>query len=198
MRKIAVVGSFVMDLIAQVDEFPQEGQTVIGKGFVTLPGGKGANQAVSASRQGADVAMYGRVGDDDFGKTFLGLFESEGIDTGRVKMLKEFPTAMGLIQLNRSGENKIVVVPGANFGYELDDLIRDSEDFLKADLVLAQLELKPEVTFKLIELCFDAKVPIILNPAPATAIPDDILSKITILTPNETELEIFRACRLTP
>ncbi len=190
-RKIAVVGSFVMDLIATVDNFPKAGQTIIGNVMQTFPGGKGANQAVAAARLGAEVQMFGKVGNDANGFIFMELFREEKIDVTHVQMHADLPTAMGLIQINALAENKIVVIPGANYGYTLEDLLRDSAYFLSADLVVAQLELKHEVVFKLIELCAENKVPIVLNPAPAVALSDEILSKVTYLTPNETELEIL-------
>lgn len=195
-KKIAVVGSFVMDLIAKVEAFPHAGQTIIGKAMETFPGGKGANQAVAAARLGADVQMFGKLGDDANGAEFLTLFNKEKIDVSCVQMHRELPTAMGLIQINAQAENKIVVIPGANFGYTIDDLLRDSEEFLKADLVVTQLELQHEVVFKLIELCADHNVPIILNPAPAVPLSDKILSKVSYLTPNETELEILTDMRV--
>lgn len=191
MSQISVVGSFVMDLIGTVDDFPQDGQTVIGKSFYTMPGGKGANQAVAAARLGADVAMYGRVGADGYGDAFLKLFSEEGIDVSDVKKLSELPTALGLIQINKHAENKIVVIPGANYGYSLNDVDADAEKFLDTEYVIVQLELLHDVTYKIINRCYEARVPVILNPAPAVPIKDDILSKVTILTPNETELEIL-------
>ena len=191
MSKISVVGSFVMDLIGTVDEFPKEGQTVIGKSFYTMPGGKGANQAVAAARLGADVAMYGRVGADGYGDAFLTLFEAEGIDVSDVKQLSDYPTALGLIQINKHAENKIVVIPGANFGYTLEDVKKDAGKFSNSEYVIVQLELQHDVTYKIIETCYDAGVNVILNPAPAVPIPSEVLSKVTYLTPNETELEIL-------
>ncbi len=191
MKTIAVVGSLVMDLVAQVDAFPLEGQTIIGGDFSSHPGGKGANQAVSAARMGAQVKMYGKVGADDYGKTFLEVLNNEGIDAAGVSVDAEAPTALGLIQINRCAENKIVVVPGANYAYSCDDLERDLEAVLNCDLVIAQLELRHEVTYALIEACDKAGVPVILNPAPAVELPVSVLSKVTYLTPNETELGIL-------
>ena len=190
-RKIAVVGSFVMDLIATVDDFPKAGQTIIGNVMQTFPGGKGANQAVAAARLGASVQMFGKLGNDANGYAFMDLFRKEKIDVTHVQMHETLPTAMGLIQINAQAENKIVVIPGANYGYTIEDLLSDSEHFLKADLVVAQLELKHEVVFKLVELCAENKVPLVLNPAPAINLSEAIMSKVTYLTPNETELEIL-------
>lgn len=191
MSKISVVGSFVMDLIGTVEDFPKDGQTVIGKTFYTMPGGKGANQAVAAARLGADVAMFGRVGEDGYGDTFLKLFREEGIDVSNVKQLVEQPTALGLIQINNRAENKIVVIPGANYGYTLEDVTTDADKFLASEYVIVQLELLLDVTYAIIKRCHDAGVKVILNPAPAVPIPNEVLSMVSILTPNETELEIL-------
>ena len=196
MSRITVVGSFVMDLIGTVDQFPLDGQTVIGKTFNTMPGGKGANQAVSAARLGGDVSMVGRVGDDAYGKVFLELFKAEGINTDRVQALEGFPTGVGLIQINSKAENKIVVIPGANYGYTIGDLSADAHEIMKSDYVVLQLELLHEVTEKTIDLCAKAGVKVILNPAPAVPLNKEILSKVTYLTPNETELEILSGIKV--
>lgn len=193
---ITVVGSFVMDLIGTVDNFPLEGQTVIGKTLRTFPGGKGANQAVAASRLGGNVKMVGMVGKDDFGNTFKNLFQDEGIDIEHVLTSETEPTAVGLIQINKLGENKIVVIPGANFEYSLENLNNIEVEIKKSKLIVAQLELRHEITFKLIEMCYELDIPIILNPAPAVKIKEDILNKITYLTPNETELEILSGIKI--
>lgn len=196
MSRITVVGSFVMDLIGTVDQFPLDGQTIIGKTFNTMPGGKGANQAVAAARLGGDVSMVGRVGDDAYGKIFLELFKAEGIHTDCVQALEGFPTGVGLIQINSKAENKIVVIPGANYGYTVDDLLADVHEIIQSEYVVLQLELLHDVTAKTIELCASAGVKLILNPAPAVPLNKEILSKVTYLTPNETELEILSGIKV--
>lgn len=196
MRTITVVGSFVMDMIGTVDKFPLEGETVIGKTLKTFPGGKGANQAVAAARLGGKVNMIGMVGKDDFGNTFKSLFKDENIDITHVLTSETEPTAVGLIQINGLGENKIVVIPGANYEYSIEDLEEVREVLKNSNLVITQLELKHEVTFKLIRICHELNVPLILNPAPAIEIPKEYLEKITYLTPNETELEILTGIRV--
>ncbi len=124
-------------------------------------------------------------------------FEEENIDISNVLSHSSLPTAVGLIQINKHAENKIVVIPGANYGYTVDELNEASKYFLDADLVITQLELEHDVTFELIEICAVNDVPIILNPAPAIAIPSGILKKVTYLTPNETELEILTGIKVT-
>ena len=196
MSRITIVGSFVMDLIGTVDQFPLDGQTVIGKTFNTMPGGKGANQAVAAARLGGDVSMVGRVGDDAYGKLFLELFKAEGINTDGVKALDGLPTGVGLIQINSKAENKIVVIPGANYGYTVGDLSADVHKIITSEFVVLQLELLHEVTAKTIEICASAGVKVILNPAPAVPLNKEILSKVAYLTPNETELEILSGIKI--
>ncbi|MCD5414385.1 MAG: ribokinase [Clostridiales bacterium] len=191
MSKITVIGSFVMDLIGIVNEFPLAGQTVIGKSMKTFHGGKGANQAVSAARLGGKVSMVGMVGNDDYGNTFKFLLKKENIDMSCVLTSQIEPTGVGLIQVNRLGENKIVVIPGANYEYSINDLEAVKEQIKKSGIVITQLELKHEVTFRLINLCDELNVPIIVNPAPAIKIQEEYYSKITYLTPNETELGIL-------
>jgi ribokinase len=196
MNKITVVGSFVMDLIGTMENFPLEGQTIIGNTFKTLPGGKGANQAVSAARLGCQVEMIGTVGNDAFGDTFKKVFKEENIDITHVQTSSVSPTAVGLIQINNKGENKIVVIPGANYDYSIEDLNNVRQVIKDSNLIVAQLELKHEITFALIELCHELNVPIVLNPAPAIPINPSYLKKVTYLTPNETELEILSGIKV--
>ncbi len=196
MNKITVVGSFVMDVIGTMDDFPLEGQTIIGKKMFTLPGGKGANQAVAAARLGGNVTMIGMVGNDPYGDRFKRLFSEENIDISNVLTSYDEPTAVGLIQTNNKGENKIVVIPGANYDFKISDLEKVKDILKESKIVIAQLELKQEVTFRLIDLCYELNVPIILNPAPAIPIEDKYLKKLTYLTPNETELEILTGLKV--
>lgn len=191
MAKITVIGSFVMDMVARLEEFPKAGQTVLGKSLGVYPGGKGANQAVAARRLGGDVEMIGCVGKDGNGKTFLDLLRREGIETSHIKESEEVPTAIAQIQIDQAGENKIVVIPSANHAFTKDDLHSLKEVFSKTELVVMQLELEYEVSLEILRVCKELKVPVILNPAPAVKLPKEILGLATYVTPNETELEIL-------
>jgi ribokinase len=191
MGKIIVVGSIAMDIIAEVDEFPQEGQTIIGRSLKTLPGGKGSNQAVAAARLGAEVEMAGMVGMDAYGETYKRIFKEEGIEARHVLTHDTEPTAVGLIQTNRHGENKIVVIPGANYGYKTDELEAIKPILKASSLVVTQLEQRYEVVCRLIELCDTLGVPLMLNPAPAVPMEASLLCKVAYVTPNETELAIL-------
>lgn len=191
MSKITVVGSFVMDMVARLEEFPKAGQTVLGKSLGIYPGGKGANQAVAARRLGGDVEMIGCVGKDGNGKTFLDLLRREGIETSHIKESEEVPTAIAQIQIDQAGENKIVVIPSANHAFTKEDLYAVREVLSKTELVVMQLELEYEVSLEILRVCKELEVPVILNPAPAVKLPKEILGLATYVTPNETELEIL-------
>ncbi len=191
MSKITVVGSFVMDMVARLEEFPKAGQTVLGKSLGIYPGGKGANQAVAARRLGGDVEMIGCVGKDGNGKTFLDLLRREGIETSHIKESEEVPTAIAQIQIDQAGENKIVVIPSANHAFTKEDLYAVKEVLSKTKLVVMQLELEYEVSLEILRVCKELEVPVILNPAPAVKLPKEILGLATYVTPNETELEIL-------
>lgn len=191
MSKITVVGSFVMDMVARLEEFPKAGQTVLGKSLGIYPGGKGANQAVAARRLGGDVEMIGCVGKDGNGKTFLDLLRREGIETSHIKESEEVPTAIAQIQIDQAGENKIVVIPSANHAFTKEDLYAVKEVLSKTELVVMQLELEYEVSLEILRVCKELEVPVILNPAPAVKLPKEILGLATYVTPNETELEIL-------
>ena len=191
MAKITVIGSFVMDMVASVEVFPWAGQTVLGSELHLYPGGKGANQAVAARRLGGDVEMIGCVGDDENGRTFLRLLEEEGIFSEHVRVCRGVPTAVAQVQINRSRENKIVVIPAANHAFTAED-VRALEPILRrTDLVVMQLELPRETSFELLRLCARLRKPLILNPAPAFPLPNELLACASYVTPNETELEIL-------
>lgn len=191
MSKITVVGSFSMDMTVMMKEFPLEGQTIIGQTMIKNPGGKGANQCIACARLGGDTEMIGMLGEDENAKEIRALFIQEGVNISHVLSTNQEPTTIALIEINEKGQNKIVVVPAANFKYSIQDLHAIKEVLANTELVVAQLELTPEVTFELVRLCDEVKVPIILNPAPAISLPEDILAKVTYLTPNETELSII-------
>lgn len=188
MSGILVIGSFVMDMVATVDEFPQVGQTIIGNDLKKYPGGKGANQCVTIARLGQEVNMIGKVGKDDNGDVFKQLFEKEGISAKDILTCNQHPTGLGLIQLDKHHDNKIVVIPGANHSLTIEELVKYEESIKAADYVLTQLELNLEVECEIIKMCHKHQVKLILNPAPAADLPLDILQKVYLITPNETEL----------
>lgn len=191
MSRITVVGSFSMDLTVTMSQFPKEGQTIIGKKMLKNPGGKGANQCIAAARLGGDVEMIGMVGNDENGRIIKDLFTLEGVNIDHVLTTDKEPTTIALIEIDDTAQNKIVVVPAANFVYSVEDLHAVKDVIANTEMVVAQLEMRLDVMEELAELCRQYNVPMILNPAPAVPLSDELLSKVTYLTPNETELSVI-------
>jgi ribokinase len=191
MASVLVIGSSNTDMVVKVDRFPQPGETLLGGEFFMFPGGKGANQAVAAARLGAKVTFVCRVGDDLFGKKALQGFRDEGIETRFAITDRESASGVALITVNRQGENEIVVAQGANARLSVQDIGSCAPAFAEADVVLAQLEVPlPVVEFACSE-CTRLNKRIILNPAPARALPDSVLSGLFLITPNETEAALL-------
>jgi ribokinase len=186
MARVVVVGSINMDMVVATDVFPRLGETLFGKRFSTNPGGKGANQAVAAARLGADVTMIGCVGADAFGEQMKATLDREGIDTRWVSTGRE-ATGIASITLT-GGDNAIVVVPGANHELAPADIDRAHSAFRDADVVLAQLEVPLATVLHAARLAHTLGKPFFLNPAPAVALPDELIALATLLTPNEHEL----------
>ncbi|MFC7420783.1 ribokinase [Iodobacter arcticus] len=187
MTKVVVVGSINMDLVVHTQQFPRMGETLIGEQFATHPGGKGANQAVAAQRLGASVAMVGCIGNDEFGQALKAGLVAEGIDTRWLKTSPDTATGVALITLCL-GDNAIVVVPGANHQLSPSDINAAEAAFIDADVILAQLEIPLDTVMASARLAQKHGKPFFLNPAPAQALPAELLALCTLLTPNEFEL----------
>lgn len=188
--KILVVGSFVMDLIVSTERFPNSGETVLGKGFQTAPGGKGANQAVQAARLGADVTMVGKVGKDDFGKSLMNSCKESGIHTDFVAVDPTVSSAVGNVQLEVNGtetKNRIIVVPGANMTITPDDVAFLKETIDQYDMVILQLEIPMAINELVAEYAHDKGIPVMLNSAPSAPLSEKLLSCLTYISPNEHE-----------
>lgn len=186
MARVVVVGSINMDMVVVTDTFPRLGETLFGTRFSTHPGGKGANQAVAAARLGAHVTMIGRVGADAFGEEMKATLAHEGIDVSHVTTAR---AATGIASITLTGgDNAIVVVPGANHELTPGDIDRARAAFEQADVVLAQLEVPLATVLHAAHLARECGKPFVLNPAPAIALPDELLALTTLLTPNEHEL----------
>ncbi|AQU80477.1 MULTISPECIES: ribokinase [Planococcus] len=184
---ITVVGSINMDLVIQTDRFPKQGETTLGTLYTTVPGGKGANQAVAAARLGNKVQMIGAVGQDAFGTELVAGLESEGI---QVESIKRIDGASGIANILLSeGDNRIIVVPGANHSVTAEEIVAFTEQLAASDLVIMQLETPIPVIQQTLKICHQHGVPSILNPAPASGFTADFLPYCTYLTPNETEAE---------
>ena len=188
--RILVVGSFVMDVIATTGQVPRSGQTVYGKSFHMAPGGKGANQALQCARLGADVTLAGCVGDDLFGKVLLETPKASGVDVSRVLVRQGVSSGVGHVTLEvteHTAQNRIVVIPGANRTLTVDEVDWIRQEVAGYDMVLLQLEIPLEVNRAVARWAREAGVPVMLNPAPATDLDDELLRSVTYLTPNEQE-----------
>ena len=194
---IVVVGSINVDLVTTAPAVPSAGQTLIGTGFTTTPGGKGANQAVAAARLGHPVHMIGLVGKDVFGQGLLDNLELSGVDTGAVARV-DGPSGVATICVAAKGENSIVVVPGANGKVTPEFIDRQSNLIRSAGVILCQLELPLETVRHTLELCANSDIPVILDPAPAAALPDGTLKQVDWFTPNETEGGFYLGANLPP
>ncbi|WP_434400163.1 ribokinase [Planococcus sp. 11815] len=183
---ITVVGSINMDLVVGTERFPKQGETVLGNLYTTVPGGKGANQAVAAARLGDQVHMVGAVGSDAFGTQLLSGLETEQIDTQGVK---KTDGASGIANILLSeGDNRIIVVPGANHELTKSDIDAQKKAIEKSSMVILQLELPIPVVEYTLQLAKELGVPAILNPAPAGGF-TEAMKQADFLTPNETEAE---------
>lgn len=189
MNKVLVVGSINMDLVVETAQFPAPGETVLGQGFRTFAGGKGANQAVAACRLGAQVTLIGCVGKDAFGRELIDHLQREGVDTRHVRIDERASTGVASITVCRP-ENSIVVVPGANHALVPDDLLAAEAAFCAADVVLCQLEIPLATVEAAAALAVRHGKPFLLNPAPAIPLPESLLDRVTLLTPNEHEFGI--------
>lgn len=188
MQKIIIIGSSNMDITARVRTLPRPGETIGGGRLSQAGGGKGANQAIAAARLGADVTFVTCVGDDDSGKWMTRNFETDGMDVSKVK-ISSSPTGTALIFVDDNAENCIAVAPGANEDLLPEDMDNVKDCIARSSFMLLQLEIPVRTVCRAMELASEAGVKIVLNPAPMTAIPEEMFSRIYIISPNETEAE---------
>ena len=191
MNKVTVVGSFMYDLVATAPRRPKTGETLIGDSFGMFLGGKGANQAIAASRAGASVTMVGRLGNDLFGNQFLEKFSEEGIKTNFVIQDTENGTGVGMPLIDASGDNSIVIIPQANMALTVENIDKAESVIADSDVLILQCEVPMEANKRAAEIANKNDTLVILNPAPARKIPDTLLSLVDIITPNESEAEIL-------
>lgn len=185
---IVVVGSLNLDLVVHVDKIPGVGETVLGADFQTHPGGKGANQAAEVGLLNHPAHMVGRVGSDDFGKQLRQSLDSKSVNTSAVTTT-EGPSGIAMIEVQASGDNCIVVAPGANALLTPADLDTHIDLIRNASLVLTQLETPITTLEHLAAICQREHIPLMLDPAPAAPLSANLLSRITWITPNETEAQ---------
>jgi ribokinase len=191
MARITVVGSLNMDLVVRTPRIPQPGETIIGTDFLLIPGGKGANQAVAAGKLLAEVRMIGRVGRDDFGQALLDNLARVGVNTDWVTRDEEAATGIALITVETSGQNNIVLAPGANMRVTAADLEAAEEVIAQSSMLLAQLETPMPAIQRAMELAKKHGVTTVLNPAPAQPLPEAVLRCVDYLVPNETETHLL-------
>lgn len=192
MARIIVIGSSNTDMVIKSRKLPLPGETIIGGTFFMNPGGKGANQAVSAARLGGNVTFVTKIGDDVFGNEALAGFNSAKIDTRYIVKDPKNPSGVALINVDENGENSIVVAPGANGVLLPSDLKKEIfNNAAKQDIFLFQLEIPVETVKYAAEIACSKGCKVILNPAPACWLPDNLLKCLYLITPNEVEAGIL-------
>lgn len=186
---ITIVGSINMDIVVQMDTFPKQGETILGQLFTTIPGGKGANQAVAAARLGSDVQIIGALGQDSFGKELRQKLNEENINT---RFVQSTQTSTGIANiLLYENDNRIIVVPGANFDVTPDVVENARSVIEQSKMVVMQLEIPVETIEYTLKLCKELNVPVLFNTAPAANFNIEWMPYITYLTPNETECALL-------
>ncbi|CDO04724.1 Ribokinase [Oceanobacillus picturae] len=187
---ITVAGSINMDLVVTTDRTPNKGETLLGRDFQTNPGGKGANQAVAAARLGNTTNMIGHVGKDAFGVSLIENLTQQNVGTEYVKT-KDGSSGIATITV-AEGDNSIIVIPGANFSWELEEWKQYASIIQKSDVLILQLEIPLNVVEAFANMANKVGTTVILNPAPAQALPATLITLADYLTPNETECkELF-------
>lgn len=189
MSDILVVGSLNADLVVRAPRFPQPGETISGEDLRIIPGGKGANQAVAAARQGASVSMLGRVGQDSFGPELINNLHQNGVDTSHVRIDSQSATGTAIIVVDSKGQNSIVLSPGANGKVSPADV--NAVSFSGYKLLLLQHEIPLEAVASAAQRAKGSGVRVLLNPAPARALSDELISLPDFILPNETELSLL-------
>ncbi len=192
-----VVGSSNTDMIIPLERIPRPGETILGGEFLRAAGGKGANQAVGAARAGGHVTLIARIGRDVFGDEALAGWTRDGIDVRHVVRDRTAPSGVALIFVAKDGENSIAVASGANAGLAPADIKKSAKVIRSAAMLVMQLETPAETVEAAAEMAANAGVRVILNPAPARPLPDSLLERVSILTPNETEAELLTGIKVT-
>src|SRR5277367_983928 len=188
---ITIIGSSNTDMVIRTDHLPEPGETILGGTFFMNAGGKGANQAVAAARLGGKVNFICKTGDDIFGRQSIQLFQEEGIDTSYLIKDPRHPSGVALITVDKNAENCIVVASGANAALKPSDLLLARELILQSSIILMQLEIPLDTVSYAAAMAYEKNIPVVLNPAPACMLPNELLSQISVLTPNKTEAEML-------
>lgn len=198
MGKLVIVGSSNTDMVVRTPRIPEPGETILGGEFAILQGGKGANQAVAAARAGSEVTFIARVGNDDFGKAAVQGYLKDGINTDHILSDDDHSTGVAIIVVDeKTGQNSIVVAPGANGQLQPADIEVSQSVIANADAVLMQLEIPLNTIESVLKIAVENGVKTILNPAPAQPLSDQLLSMVDIITPNESETELLTGFKLS-
>ncbi|MCT8264158.1 ribokinase [Proteus sp. G2618] len=195
-KKLVILGSVNADHILNVAHFPLPGETISGNQFQMVFGGKGANQAVAAGRCGANISFLACLGNDDIGKKAKAQLMTDNIDTKSIELIDDVATGVALIFVNQQGENVIGIHAGANGRLDTSYVQLHGNIIKEADALLMQLESPLDSVLKAAEIAKQENVQVILNPAPAQALPDELLSLVDIITPNETETEYLTGIKV--
>ncbi len=197
MPRIVVVGSLNMDLVVRTPHLPRPGETILGREFMTASGGKGANQTVAAAKLGATVYMIGRVGSDDFGRALRENLRAAGADDSYVSTEDSAASGIAIIEVDDSGQNTIVVAPGANALVTRADVDAARSIIASSQAVIAQLEIPLDTVGHALSTARAANVLTILNPAPAQSLSTELLSLVDLLVPNESEAALLTGIEIT-
>ncbi|MDP2890770.1 MAG: ribokinase [Bacteroidota bacterium] len=197
MKKIIVIGSSNTDMVIKTKNFPAPGETIMGGKFLMNSGGKGANQAVAAARLGGRVTFIGKVGDDIFGKQAVQQLEDEGINVDFVVVDPENPSGVALITVDQKGENSIVVAPGSNGTLSPADFDKAIDELNESEYILMQLETPILTVEHIARIAVEKRKKVVLNPAPAAELSNELLKNLYIITPNETEAELLTGVIVT-
>jgi ribokinase len=197
IKKILVIGSSNTDMVIKTNHFPAPGETILGGRFLMNAGGKGANQAVAASRLGGVVTFIGKIGDDIFGKQAVQQLEDEGINVDFVAVDLEHPSGVAMITVDSKGENSIVVAPGSNGTLSPADFEKAVTQLDESEFVLMQLEIPIPTVEYIAQKAAQRQKKVVLNPAPAAELSDELLQNLYMVTPNETEAELLTGIKVT-
>ncbi len=196
-KGVLVIGSSNLDLVVTTQRFPKPGETIFGKKFEMFPGGKGANQAVCAARLGCKTTFIGKMGYDEFREKLSVILIEAGVDISNLFIDKNEHTGTALITVDECGQNQIIVISGSNMKLSADEISSKSHLFSNTAVVLTQLEIPVETVVESAKLAHANNAIFILNPAPASSLPESIFPLINFITPNENELELITGMAIT-
>lgn len=196
-KKIVVVGSCNTDMVVKSDRLPVPGETVLGGAFMMNPGGKGANQAVAIARMGGNVTFISKTGNDLFGRQSVEMYGDENIVTDYIFSDQHLPSGVALIMVDRNGENCIVVASGANGSLSPKDIEKARNVIESADILLMQLEVPMDTVEYAAKLAHEKGIKVVLNPAPAAFLSNELLKCLYAIIPNKTEVEMLSGIKVS-